>query len=594
MVRLPFIHLAITLAFATSQSDPYINSDTVDYVIVGGGPAGFVLAEQLSRDPQISVVLLEAGPDGTDAPTINIPAYAPLNTEPVSDVYVWNFTGQPDPNLSGLRAALAQGHAFGGGSAVNYMAYCRGAPSVFDEWASISGDEELRWDALLIDFKATAHYTPAPSDYKQVINASTYGNGPLEVSHTSSLDGFDPHYRNALEAGLDLPQVDLNGGIGLGVTQGMTTIRVSNRTRDYALEAFGWQMARRPNVQMMHSAWVSQIGFEGKCAKNVTYLSLLNNEMHTINAKEVLVSSGAIGSPKLLMLSGIGPKTHLDELGIPLVLDVPDVGSNLYDHHFSVIEVEVTPDVKSVWRWSENATGAALAQEEYKANHTGPLSYSDGTSWAVARVPNSVFEAVNDTFHPSLPADRGQLLYQASTAAFVSGSPNKSIVSSFVALVQPEASGHLRLNSSDFRDDPVIYTNYYGSEGDKAAMLYGYKKLREIVHSSPMAPVVVREVFPGPNVTTDEGLWHAIQKSAQTFHHPIGTVALGKVVDKNWRVKGLEGIRVVDSSTFPYSPTCHIQADVYAYAHRAARAIKKEDIPRMRRRHSAGEEHKTA
>lgn len=554
----------------------------VDYVIIGSGPAGFVLAEQLSQDPNVTIVLLEAGPDGTHAETINVPAYAPFNTNPVATQYVWNLTSQPDPNLAGQTPALAQGHTWGGGSAVNYMDYCRGAPSVFDEWAAISGDEELRWESLLDDFKATTHYVSAPSDLQEIVNASVYGHGPLEISHQSALNGFDPHYADALKAGLYLPEIDLNqGSPAIGVSLGVETIRVSNRTRDYALQAYGWQLVDRPNVKMIHNAWVSKIGFEGKRATHVTYLSAFDNETYAVKAKEVIASAGAIGSPKLLMLSGVGPGDHLQDLGIPVVADIPDIGSNLYDHHFSVLEVEVTPDVQSVWQLLYNATDTAITQAEYANHGKGPLGATDSGSFAIARVPDSVFEAVNDTFHTSLPADRGQLLYQYATAAFLPG-PNISIISPFVALVQPEATGYIRLNSTDFRDDPLIYSNYYGSAGDKAAILYGYKKLRSILQSSIMAPVVVREVFPGANVTSDENIFAAIQKSAQTFHHPLGTVALGKVVDSDWRIKGLEGIRVVDSSTFPTPPTCHLQADVYAYAHRAARKIKQTDRHRRK------------
>jgi len=154
--------------------------------------------------------------------------------------------------------------------------------------------------------------------------------------------------------------------------------------------------------------------------------------------------------------------------------------------------------------------------------------------------------------------------------------------------VQPEAAGYIRLSSSDYRDNPLIYSNYYGSAGDKAAMLWGYKKVREVSTSAIMAPLVVRELFPGPNVTTDEQLWTAIQDSAQTFHHPVGTAALGKVVDGDWRIVGLEGIRVADTSTFPYLPTCHLQASVYAYAHGYVLYGKEEKAFLVSRRvHSA-------
>lgn len=550
----------------------------VDYVVVGGGPAGMVVAERLSQDPSVNILLLEAGPDGTNEPLINTPAYGPQLT---GTQYVWNFTSQPDPNLGGRAPALTQGHAWGGGSAVNYMAYCRGAPSVFDEWANISGDNGLSWASLFEDFQATSRYQVQSLNYDPSSNISAYGKGPLEV--TSPVDdlGFSQRYVSALKETLGLSNADLNDGTGLGVSSGPSTIKASNRTRDYALPAYGWQMANRNNLRMIPNALVSKIGFIGNRASNITYHSSVDNTTQTIVAKEIILAAGALNSPKLLMLSGVGPKEHIEELGISVVADIPLIGSNLYDHHFSNLEYEVKQGVQTSWQYTDNATFKAIAKEEYASNSSGPLGESAGGAFALARVPDAVFNAVNDTFHPSLPADRAQLLFQETNAAFISGSSNLSIISPFVALVQPEASGYLRLNSSNFKDDPLIFSNYYGSPGDKAAMLYGYKKLREVMTNKQTEQVLVREVFPGANVTSDEQIWKAIQMSARSFHHVLGTVALGKVLDSSWRVKGLEGIRVVDSSSFPSPPTCHLQATVYAYAHHVAGVIRRDDKMEM-------------
>lgn len=545
-----------------------------DYVIVGGGVAGLVLAEQLSQDPSVNVVLLEAGPDGTNEPNINTPANAAMAN--MNTRYVWNFTSQPDPNLGGIAPPLEQGHAWGGGSAVNYMAYSRGASSVFDEWANISGIEGLRWDRLLGDFKATSHFTNEQRDFDSYIDPKAYGTGPVEVTVGAYEFNFGLKWLDALSKVLRLPFVDTSDGKGIGITTGPETVRASNRTRDYALPAYGWQMANRSNAHLIDNAWVSKIGFAGKRATNVTYHSSIDDSVHTICAKEIIISAGAINSPKLLMLSGVGPKAHLEEKDIPVVADVPEIGSNLYDHHYSVLEYEVTQDVGTSWQLENNASFAAAAKEEYAKDGGGFLGVVGG-GYALERVPNEVFEAVNDTFHPSLPKDRGQLLYQFVPAPMLHNPPNVSIISSFVALVQPEASGHLRLNTSDFREDPLIYSNYYGSPGDKAAILYGYKKLREIMGNSATAQSIVREVFPGSSVTSDHDLWKAISQGAVTFHHPLGTVALGTVLDQEWRVKGLQGLRVVDSSTFPSPPVAHLQAVVYAYAHHAAGVIKRCD-----------------
>ncbi|KXG53342.1 Glucose-methanol-choline oxidoreductase [Penicillium griseofulvum] len=543
-----------------------------DYVIVGAGPAGFVLADELSQNPKTQVVLLEAGHDGINDDKINTPAYYPM----ISGSF-WEYSSQPDPNLDGQAPGLNQGRVFGGGTAVNGMAYCRGSASLFDEWAQLSGNPGLAWNSLLEDFKATTHYTDQPADYPQFVNTSTYGKGPLEVSRVPTGTGFDEPFAQALESSLGVHEVDLTDGTGLGMTKGLQSIRVSNRTRSYARNTFGLHLETRPNVQMIPNAWVQRIGFAGKKAINVTYLDTVSNEVHVLPAKEIIVSGGAINTPKILKLSGVGPAAELSKFDIPLVADIPSVGAQLYDHPFATVQVEVTNDIMTVWQWAVNATESALAEKQYEENASGPLALCNGLLFATFRAPDSVFDGINGSHYTSLPADRPHVLMEYSTVPFHPATPNISTVTAWASLVQPEAAGTLTLNSSDYHDHPIINSNYYGTPADRAVMLWAYKKLREIMASDPLKSVVVREWYPGPNVTSDQDVWSAIQKQSYSFHHPAGTVPIGKSLDKNWRLKGLKGIRVVDSSTFPYPPTCHPEASVYALAHRAAGDIRLAD-----------------
>jgi choline dehydrogenase len=279
-----------SLVFALPQAKSSAAFANPDYVIVGGGPAGYVLAEQLSADPNVNVVLLEAGPDTAGNKNVDTPGYAPnlLHTP-----YTWNYTCQPDPNLNGVSPSLDQGRGFGGGSAVNYLGHCRGAPSVFDEWAKISDDEGLRWENFLEDYKATVHYKEEPLDYDPHINKSVYGNGPIEITAENDDLGFISNLVKSWSNVLKLPLVDLNDGTGLGVSSGPSVIRASNRTRDYAPQAYGRQI---------HNAEVTKIGFEGKRAVSVTYVNPIDNSTTTLMPKEVIVSAGAIGSPKVRSL----------------------------------------------------------------------------------------------------------------------------------------------------------------------------------------------------------------------------------------------------------------------------------------------------
>ena len=287
----------VSLAAALPRAATYDSSSgQPDYVIIGGGPAGFVLAEELSKGTNKTVVLLEAGPDTAGVHNVDIPGYGPflLGTQ-----YIWNYTSQPDASLEGATPTLEQGRGFGGGSAVNYLGACRGAPSVFDQWAEISGDEGLRWENFLEDYKKTVHFTTQPLEYDPHVNMSAYGDGPLELTAPSTTVGFLLEFIGSLMSTLNLPWVDLNDGHGIGVTSSTDTIRASNRTRDYAPQAYGWQLAGRKNAQQLYNAEVTKIGFEGKRATSVTYVDPTSNATHTLRPNEIIVAAGALNSPKV-------------------------------------------------------------------------------------------------------------------------------------------------------------------------------------------------------------------------------------------------------------------------------------------------------
>ncbi|WPH01319.1 Hypothetical protein R9X50_00415800 [Acrodontium crateriforme] len=559
-----------TIARAVPQSCP-------DYAIVGGGPSGFVLAEHLSRDPTVSVVLLEAGPDNIGVEDIDIPGHVPFL---YPTLHSWNFTSQPDPNLDGATPGLAIGRGFGGGSAINYMLGCRGAPSVFDEWAKISGDDGLKWKNFEQDFKATTHYTKQSDvTYDTHLTESAYGDGPVELTAPTDLLGAQLQFVNASQRALNIPWVDLSDGHGIGVTIPASPIRASNRTRDFASQAYGWPMGGRPNVQLMHDTEVIKVGFKGRRATDVTYINHVTGAIVKLRAKEIILSAGTINSPKLLMLSGVGPAKQLKKLGIPLIKDIPELGQNLLDHHVAYTEFEVVPSVETLWQWAANATGAAIANREYAEKRRGPLSVDTGQAFSIIRAPDSVFKKANASpYYPNLPADRGHILMQFSSGAYRQPSPNISLISPFVAVVQPEESGYMQLASKDYRDSPIIHSNYYGSAGDKAAVLWGVKQIRKVMADAAFSPLVVREFYPGAEVQSDEDLWHSIRNGSASFNHPMGTAALGTVIEgKTYRVKGLDGIRVVDASNFPVMVTCQPMMTVYAHAHHAAQLISKQD-----------------
>ncbi|KAI1410234.1 choline dehydrogenase [Hypoxylon sp. FL1857] len=568
---------ALVVLFALSAAAlaaPVANGSSHNYVLIGGGAAGFVLAEYLTRDPSVHVVLLEAGPDSSTNPLVTTPA----DFVDVSE-WLWNYTSQPDPNLDGLTPDLVQGRCLGGGTGVNAMYYCRGSASVFDEWAEISGNQGLGWESMLESFKATTHWRDAPfAHYDQPLNTSAFGDGPLEITRQRQLLTLDEPFANTMASTFGLSQIDFVSGQGIGVTQSIESIRASNETRSYSYNTFGYLANDRPNFELHQDAWVSKIGFTGTTADSVTYNDTTTGTMHTIEASEVIVTAGTINSPQLLMLSGVGPRQHLEELGIDVVIDIPQVGQNLFDHHYAVVQYEATADVDSDWQLTENATRAAIEEQLYASNGDGLLGTIVGDVMGAYRLPDAVFNGTGD-YYQNLPSDRPHIAYYQFAGPFLSNSPNVSIVSGFSAVVQPEASGNVTLASANYLDSPLIFSNYYGSAGDRAAILSGYRGLRELFQSAELSAYTTRELFPGPEVNSnnDTALWAAIQQGSRTWHHPVGTTAIGTVLDANWRVKGLQGLRVVGASSAPTIPTCPIEGAVYAMSHRAALDIAAAD-----------------
>ena len=566
--------LSHSLTLATAAKTRYPDSD---YVIVGAGPAGYVLANRLSQDPNITVILLEAGSDGSDNADIYTPGHA---GELQSSRYLWNYTSQPDPRRGGIAPRFPQGRGLGGGTSINFMAYSRGAASVYDQWAKESGNDRLSFGKLLQMFQLSTNLTmPSLTDYPTAANPAVYGNGPLQVSYEMNATETEPFWGDAMATSISptVPLIDPTDGRSIGrVNGGPHTINLKTGRRSSAQNSYGSTLLARKNVRVIPGAEATKIHvWYGKAAL-VEYISGDGSNLTVWARREVIVSAGAIGSPKLLMRSGIGPRKHLEDLRIPVVKDIPDVGDHLHDHHNAVVMVQIPDNITTSYRLQSNATLLAVAEEQFRANGTGPLSRTLTSSYVTERPSDAFLDTINAPFHKALPKGRPILSYHYTTSAMAPNPQNANVISGYVSLMQPEAHGSVRLASNDYRDAPLIFSNYWGSDADLALQLYGYKKLRGAMASRIMAPIVKGELFPGPEIQTDDELTRAMLSSAWSFHHPSGTCALGKVVDSKFRIPGIRGLRIVDSSVLPSQPTCHTSAPVYAVAELAAQMIQED------------------
>ncbi|KAL4808643.1 hypothetical protein BDV18DRAFT_132832 [Aspergillus unguis] len=569
-----FLPLALTLSPALAYAATRAVSD---YVIVGAGPAGYVLATRLSEDPAVTVTLLEASPDGGNDPNMYTPAFA---GKLQGSKYDWNYTSQPDPRRGGAAIRFPQGHTLGGGTSINFMSYSRGAASVYDEWADVSGNDRLRFANLLQQFEQSTTLTvPSSIDYEHAANPDVYGSGPLQISYEEKTTGTEPFWGDAMASSIpNVTLIDPTDGHSIGRTNGGPhTIDIKTGRRSSAQAAYGPILATRANVRILTGAEATKIRIKHGRAEAVDYFLHAQSITQSIYARrEVLVSAGAIGSPKLLMLSGLGPRQHLQDLGIHLVMDIPDIGDNLHDHHNAVIMAQIPETITTSFTLRANSTLLAEAQAQYSADGTGPLSYTLTSSYVSERPSDAFLDSINATFHKALPKDRPLLFYQYTTSPMVADPLDVNVVSGFVTLLQPEGNGQVRLASANFRDAPLIFANYWGSDADLALELYGYKKLRSAMASDLLAPIVQGELFPGSETQSDEQLIQAMFASAWPFHHPSGTCSLGKVVGGDFRIPGFENLRVVDSSVIPTQPTSHMSGPVYAVAELAAQMIRED------------------
>lgn len=522
-----------------------------DYIITGAGPAGCVLANRLSEDPAVKVLLLEAG-GGDWNPLFHMPAGFAKMTKGVAS---WGWETVPQKHMKGRVLRYTQAKVIGGGSSINAQLYTRGNAADYDLWASEDGCEGWDYRSILPYFKRAEDNQRFADDYH------SYG-GPVGVSMPAApLPICDAYIRAGQELGIPYNH-DFNGRQQAGV--GFYQLTQRNRRRSSASLAYLGPIKDRKNLTVRTGARVSRIVLEGKRAVGVEIAG--KNGPEIVRAeREVLVSSGAIGSPKLLLQSGIGPGDHLRSVGAKVLHDLPGVGGNMQDHLDLFVIAECTGD--HTYDGVAKLHRTLWAGIQYVLFRTGPVAsslFETGGFWYAdpdARSPDI-------QFHLGLGSGIEAGVERLKNAGVTLNS----------AYLHPRSRGTVRLSSADPAAAPLIDPNYWSDPHDKTMSLEGLKIAREIMQQAALKPYVMAERLPGPKVMTDEQLFDYGCANAKTDHHPVGTCRMGTgsdaVVGLDLRVHGLEGLRVCDSSVMPRVPSCNTNAPTIMVGEKGADLIR--------------------
>ncbi|KAK8061598.1 choline dehydrogenase [Apiospora phragmitis] len=568
-------------------------SGAYDYVIVGGGTAGLVMAERLSEDPNIKVAVIEAGTyyqisnpilSSTPAGDSFFAGASPTDTNPLVD---WNIVTAPQAGANGRRVHYARGKCLGGSSARNFMIYQRGSAQSYQKWADAIGDNSYNWENFQPYFKkSVAFRTPsssrAPNATAEYNPAAFNANGgPLEVGYPNYAQPFASWLQPSLnEIGIPTVQ-DFNSGQLMGCQYAATTIN-SNMKRETSETSFLKIAAGRPNLTVIQLALAKKVLFDGNRRATGVVYQIGPLAFTAKAAREVIVSAGAFQSPQLLMVSGIGPAATLNRFNIPIIADRRGVGQGMQDHVFFGPSWRVK--VSTLTRIANDPLYvAAQFAGPYSISKQGPLT-SDGCDFLGWEK-----QAAAD-LSSQFPADWPELEYISGPgyigdfSSIVAGQPRDGYQYATLlgALVAPLSRGSVTLASADTADLPVVDPNWLTHPTDVAVAVAAYKRMRAAFAARAMQGVLADSVeyYPGPQVQSDAEILATIRKDVMTVWHASCTCRMGKVddpdavVDSNARVIGVTGLRVVDASSFALLPPGHPQSTVYALAEKIAAQIR--------------------
>ncbi|CAO1619601.1 unnamed protein product [Parajaminaea phylloscopi] len=594
-------------------------NNTYDYVVVGAGTAGMVLAARLSEDPTVKVAVIEAGLDYTLGPIpvlnqelVNTPGADTVGCGAGDADYLlqagvdWGFKTVPQAGCANREIRYARGKTIGGSSTRNFMLLQYPTVGSLDQWVSLTGDSSWSFKNRQADFKKVFKFTPPKHNLRQEIPAAQYNakdwgsSSPLiQASYPNAASNFS-HFMQLSCNEKGIPTTDsFNGGKLLGVQYCPTTINPNGGIRSTSRDAYV-AASKRPNLKVYTGALAKRIILSNDPTPKATGVIFSSSALlldrlglFSVHAtREVIVSAGAFNSPQLLMVSGIGPKDQLQAQNIPVRVENSNVGQNMEDHIFTG-----PPSYKtytSTGTLTDVAANPLFLVEQFanfSVSQLGPLTNPVADLLAWERIPPQTATAIGADVLNSYPADWPHIeLF--SGAGFVGnfdglfaenlarGADGSRFVSILPALVAPRSRGTVTLASSDTADLPIIDPRWLTDPVDQAAAVWAFKRTREIFSAKAMQPVLADtvEYYPGPQVSTDAQILQHVKENTMTVWHASATCKMAKkenggVLDSQLRVYGVDSLRVVDASSFPSLPPGHPQSTCYMLGQRAADLI---------------------
>ncbi|KAF8989701.1 aryl-alcohol-oxidase from pleurotus Eryingii [Cyathus striatus] len=585
--------LALSASAVLLNSTDQLTKTQFDYIVVGGGTAGAVIANRLTEDPSISVLVLEAGRSNRDIFEIEAPFYGPGVSTP-ADLY-WPYTITPQAGYNNRTFAYARGHVLGGSSSVNGMYYTRGSSSDYDGYAKITGESGWSWNSLTKYFARHERWVP-PADHHNITgeyNASAHGtNGILQVS----LPGFGfPSDAKIIavtqENPTDFPfNLDHNDGTLLGIAWSQGTVGDPAYRDSSATSYLGDKFINRSNLYVVVNAQVTKVVQTGTSSKKPSFraVQFANANNHSAPYKqvtannEVILSAGPIGTPHLLQLSGIGDTIKLNKAGIKTIINNPNVGQNITDHPLAVAPYTV-PEGQSLDHYLRGANLTASVAE-WNQTKTGPLTFAVSNQLGFFRLPSnsSIIQQFGDPT-PGPGSAHIELVFTPGWVQFPDPRPaNGSFFTVSVTVSHPTSRGSIDIVSSDPFTQPLINPNYLTTDFDIQTYIYGLKLAKKFVASQALQGFILAPYGPYAEVETDEEIENYLRETSLTFSHILGGAEMSPkgaswgVVDPDLKVKGADGLRIVDASIFPYLPSSHPMAETYLFAERASDLIKAD------------------